>query len=744
MTVNDKIEFLNDLGYETISDSLGHDLEVKCKNGHIFKRSFSRFKSGSTACPECERQENVKHLNKLGYEVISENLSNNLEVKCKNGHVFKRTLNNFKKGQLTCNECEKQRKLLFINSLGYKVVSKELNNDLTVECQNGHIFKRPYKVFESGIIICTTCEKQEKLEYLNNLGYEVISDNLGNNLEVKCKNGHVFKRAFGDFKKGYTNCPGCIIGEKTKFLEDLGYKIISYTLGDNLEVECKNGHVFKRTYSNFKKGMTDCPECTKEHKIKFMANLEYEIISDNLGHDLEVKCKNGHIFKRPFGNFKMGNIDCPECIAHTKTKFLKNLGYEVVSENLSDYLEVKCSKGHIFKRTFKTFEKGAADCPVCMEHEKTKVLNSLGYKTISCSNVQCKNGHIFKRAFSLFRQGVITCPECTKEHKTKFLSSLEYKIISENLADNLEVECKNGHIFKRAFDNFKRGVTLCPICYPSTSSFEKEMSKILSNYINNDYSILGDKELDFYLPEHNLAIECNGDYWHSESNGKDKNYHLDKTERCNEKGIQLLHIFEHSWIEKKNIWTSIINNKLGKSKKIMARKCVIKEVPKTEEKEFLNENHLQGFTGSTVCYGLYYKDKLVCLMSFGKPRFTDKYDWELIRLCTKIGLNIIGGASKLLKHFHKHNPGSLISYSDRLYSDGSVYKQLGFEFSHFSKPGYFYFKNGIKYSRQQFMKHMLKDKLEEFNPNLTESENMKVNGYHKVWDCGQGVWIKLS
>ncbi|QPX63106.1 putative homing endonuclease [Campylobacter phage F336] len=541
MTVNDKIEFLNDLGYETISDSLGHDLEVKCKNGHVFKRSFSRFKSGSTACPECERQENVKHLNKLGYEVISENLSNNLTVKCKNGHVFKRTLNNFKKGQLTCNECERQRKLLFINSLGYKVVSKELNNDLTVECQNGHIFKRPYKVFESGVTICTICEKQEKLEYLNNLGYEVISDNLGNNLEVKCK-----------------------------------------------------------------------------------------------------------------------------------------------------------------------------------------------------------NGHIFKRAFRVFKQGISTCPECNINNKIEYLNNFGYKVVSEDLVDNLELMCPKGHIFKRTFGNFVKGITLCPICNPSISSFEKEMSELLGNYIENDYSILGDKELDFYLPDHNLAIECNGDYWHSESNGKDKNYHLDKTERCKEKGIQLLHIFESSWIEKKEIWTSIINNKLGKSNKIMARKCVIKEVPKTEEKEFLDINHLQGFTGSSICYGLYYQDELVCLMSFGKPRFTGKYDWELIRLCTKKNTNVIGGASKLLSYFHKNNKGSLISYSDRLYSDGSIYLKLGFTFSHYSSPGYYYFKNNKTHSRQQFMKHKLKDKLERFDPNLTESENMKVNGYNRVWDCGQGVWVKLS
>ncbi|QXO05968.1 hypothetical protein [Campylobacter phage CJLB-10] len=43
-------------------------------------------------------------------------------------------------------------------------------------------------------------------------------------------------------------------------------------MGDNLEVECKNGHTFKRVYARFKNGITYCPVCKKNNKIKNQKN----------------------------------------------------------------------------------------------------------------------------------------------------------------------------------------------------------------------------------------------------------------------------------------------------------------------------------------------------------------------------------------------------------------------------------------------------------------------------------------
>ncbi|QPX63856.1 putative homing endonuclease [Campylobacter phage F358] len=640
----DKIKFINDLGYEVVSEDLIRNLEVKCKNGHIFKREFDSFKKGAVDCPECIISEKIKLIEDLGYKIISDNLSNDLQVQCKNGHIFKRSFNNFKKGAHACLYCDAEYKTKFITNLGYKIVSKHLGCNLIVQCKNGHSFKRPFSEFRDGNNKCNECEYNKKFNYISSLGYKIISLKDMHNIVLKCKNGHIIKKDYWNILKNNSYyCDECAKNDRIKFINDNGYEVIS--LKSDL-VKCKNGHLLKRRYGDLKNGFVECPECIKEHKIRFITSLGYKILSDDLVVNLEVQCKNGHTFKRPYESFK---------------------------------------------------------------------------------------------------KGISVCHFCVNEEKEKYLNDINFEIVSDTLGGELEVKCKNGHVFKRPYTNFKKGHILCPICNPLISSFEKELENLIEvDYTRNNRKVLDGKELDFYFPDYNLAIECNGDYWHSESNGKDKYYHSNKTDICNKKGIQLLHIFESSWIEKKDIWTSIINNKLGKSKKIMARKCILKKVDKAEEKEFLNTNHLQGFIGSNICYGLYFNDELVCLMSFGKPRFTNKYDWELIRLCTKMGMNVIGGASKLLKHFEKENKGSIISYSDRLYSDGSIYKQLGFTFSHYSKPGYYYFKGINKHSRQQFMKHKLKDKLEKFDPNLTESENMRLNGYHKVWDCGQGVWIKSN
>jgi uncharacterized Zn finger protein (UPF0148 family) len=541
----------------------------------------------------------------------------------------------------------------------------------------------------------------DKVEFLNSLGFVPVSKDLGNDLEVKCEKGHIFKRAFISFKKGATNCPICEQEDKIQFLNNLGFTPISENLGDNLEVKCKNGHTFKREFSKFKKNIISCPICEKEEKIKFLNGLGFTPISVDLDRKLEVKCKKGHIFKRSFGNFKQDKTSCSMCEREEKLEFLNSLGFTSISENLGNELEVKCEKGHIFKRVYKNFKNGSTSCPICEKEEKFTFLNSLGLTPTS-----------------------------------------------ENLSDYLEVKCENGHVFKRTFGNFKKGTTKCPICFPDTSSTEMEIKEFLNNLgvecIYSDWSILEKYELDFYIPSFDLAIEFDGIYWHSEIQGKHKNYHLNKTKKCSEKGIKLLHIFENEWTNKKDIWKSMIKDKLGLNEKIGARKCTLKQVDKSEEKQFLEENHLQGYTNSYIAFGLYYEGELVSLMSFGKSNFSSDVEWELLRFASKQNTNVVDGELKLFKYFRDNYPGGIVSYSDRRYSEDDVYTKLGFQFLYFSQPNYFYFKNPtVLESRQKYIKSKLPNLLEKFNPNLTEWENMVLNGYDRIWDCGNSVW-KIS
>ena len=129
--------------------------------------------------------------------------------------------------------------------------------------------------------------------------------------------------------------------------------------------------------------------------------------------------------------------------------------------------------------------------------------------------------------------------------------------------------------------------------------------------MENTKRIIPPKELDIYIPKMKLAIEYNGLYWHDE-NHVDRNYHLTKTNMCNKKGMDLIHVFEDDWLYKKEIVKSMIASRLGIYKeKIFARKCQIKEIEKDQAKIFFDENHLQGFAYGDLYLGLMFNNELI-------------------------------------------------------------------------------------------------------------------------------------
>ena len=103
----------------------------------------------------------------------------------------------------------------------------------------------------------------------------------------------------------------------------------------------------------------------------------------------------------------------------------------------------------------------------------------------------------------------------------------------------------------------------------------------------------------------------------------------------------------------------------------------------------------------------------------------------------------MGGLSKLLKYVIRSYPNkTIMSYADVKFGIGIGYKRCGFNYIGVTDPGYSYFKNGIKYSRQQFQKHKLHKMLINFDPSMTEWENMQINGYDRIWDCGNIIYLK--
>lgn len=177
--------------------------------------------------------------------------------------------------------------------------------------------------------------------------------------------------------------------------------------------------------------------------------------------------------------------------------------------------------------------------------------------------------------------------------------------------------------------------------------------------------------------------------------------------------------------------------------KIYARKCNIKSLKSDECKEFLNTYHIQGYENASINLGLFYDNELVSLMSFSKPRFNKRVEWELIRFVNKSGIRIVGGASKLFKYFTRnYSPNSIISYSNRDKFTGDIYNILGFDLDSYSPPNYVWVKDNIIYTRYQCQKHKLSKLLgDKFDSSLSESDNMRNNYFNKIYDCGNAVYI---
>jgi len=356
--------------------------------------------------------------------------------------------------------------------------------------------------------------------------------------------------------------------------------------------------------------------------------------------------------------------------------------------------------------------------------------------------------------------------------RTKFVDVKWEKILSYCSASNLEPlfdkqyleDNKVNHVYGNSFGfrcikcKTSTDVQLCNGYLPSCSKCSNHKGyslvedNITSFIINNDSdvdvklkdrTILPNKfELDILITNKNLAIEVNGIYWHSEVMGKYKDYHVYKTNECLKQNIQLLHIFDWEYLNKKEIVESMILNKLGKTpNKIYARKCVVKSINDNKViKDFLNNNHIQGYCASSTKLGLYHNDELVSIMTFGVNRFKKhSSEIELIRFCNKLNTNVVGGASKLFSYFVKNNTTSgdvIISFADRRYSNGGLYPSLGFTFTEYTSPSYIYWKGNTILKRMVCQKHKLHKILPIFDSKISEYKNMLANGYNRVWDCG--------
>lgn len=552
-------------------------------------------------------------------------------------------------------------------------------------------------------------------------------------------------------------------GNKFVFLEEF--------INSKTPIKCKCntcGYIWKKApYELIIRG-TGCPNCSTlsgkgrkksftqkdfENKLISLFNENpYEFITPFKGYKekIKVKCKKcGYEFEGKPSNLTLKSLKHPVCVnclrnnhkmttEKYQTKLDNFFGIDKSYDILEDYVNENTAIKH--------------RCRICKYEWTTSPANITG-------------GMYGKTR---------VCPSCNKMIRTDF-NKLSYnerlqKINSPLIALEPYITRKTPILHKCTICNYEWKTAPsnplsgegCPKCSNkiAQSKYELDLIKMIKEnsnltVIEKDRTILDGKELDIYIPEKKIAFEIDGLYWHCDEY-KDKNYHIDKTNACKEKGVRLIHIFDddnYEIVERKVKHILGLNTNLPK---IYARKCYIEEITTKDKNDFLNENHLQGTDNSSIKLGLWYPsdsgDILVSVMTFRKPQVSlgnkknkTKYDYELSRFANAHEFNVLGSFGKLFSYFkNNYEWSNLITYADLRWSVGDIYLKNNFTLDHISQPNYFYFNRNTKkrFHRYSFRKQILKDKFPEiYSDDKTEFEIMnETKIYKRIYDCGNIIF----
>jgi len=357
---------------------------------------------------------------------------------------------------------------------------------------------------------------------------------------------------------------------------------------------------------------------------------------------------------------------------------------------------------------------------ICPEHGRFRQLPNNHLVGSGCPSCALVSSSLKQR---------MTQAEFEDKARSMHKSTYSYGTYS-GMANSIEIICpEHGSFFIiRAEDHLykKRGCSRC-----NQSHQQQQVRELLDSlgilYKENVRTIIPPYELDFYIPDSNLAIEINGLYWHS-TKYKAKNYHWNKEIRCRELGINLLQFWHH---EIGALVFSMIRAKLGVfTRTIYGRKTVIRGISSGDYRDFLRSNHLQGAINSSERNGLYFVDELVAVMGFSRGNHLDRF-------ATIRDTRVIGGFTKLLKSFNKHD---IVSFSANRYSDGNVYVKNGFSLERENKYTLYYTDGNSLFSRERFQRHKLKgvtygQSVEKF---------LNLRGIYSIYGPGTKKWRLLN
>lgn len=469
-------------------------------------------------------------------------------------------------------------------------------------------------------------------------------------------------------------------------------------------------------------------EFIEQAKIIHGDKYDYSKVEYKTTHDkVCIICpEHGEFWQTPHNHLK--GEGCPIC-AKDKISRLKYTQDEFISKakeihgNKYDY-----SKVNYHNVTDKI-------CIICPKHGEFWQIPYLHLNGVGCPKCAAEEQGLKSR---------LTQDEFISKAKEIHGDKYDYsKVNYLTSKDKVSIICPKHGEFLQTPDKHLSGCG-CPKCVYVDSKDENLIYEYISNLIGqenvirHDRTILDGKEIDIYIPSLRIGIEYNGLYFHS----KEKNYHIEKTNKCKEKGVGLIQIFEDEFISHKEIVFSKISYLLNKSEnlpKIMARKCIIKEIDDKMAKEFLEKNHIQGFVRATIYIGAFFNNVLYGVMTFKKENNDDK--WELTRFATDIHYLCNGLGGKLFHFFVKnYTPKYIKSFADRRWTikENNLYTKLGFKKEYDTLPDYRYYspKDGVIRQHKFSFRKMKLHKKYGFPLSMTETQMTESLGYRKIYDCG--------
>ena len=565
---------------------------------------------------------------------------------------------------------------------------------------------------------------------------------------------------------------------------------------------------------SFIKRIEDKVSASGKHYIQYLCKCDcgafVEVLKDNLLKGATTRCKQCKTERLKECSFERGNdSDVPIGTRFGNLVYLEKVYHKDKQGVNVQYYKCKCDCGNVVDINKHSLLNGLSTSCGC-KSSRTKLRDvriSIGNKTdpeigqrfgkLVVQNIilpdiggerkvecLCDCGNTITITKSALLGGKYnTCGHCKREYPQWFIDRLvdpdqkqraingdlltPEKVLIHCYRCGAPIEVSVNSLLNLGTSEQKR-VGACKHCSHHTSINEKELLDFLlslgvplNRIILNSRKIIKSegrnmyKELDFYLPDYNLAIEYNGSYYHSELK-KPKNYHVEKFYLCEEKGIKLISIFESDWCESKEKLLNLIRYSILPKEKIPARKCIVKHVSIETAFSFYNQYHIQNKSIlATINLGLYYNSELVAVMGFGSSSFHNRQykegDYELHRFVTKTGFSVVGGASKLLKYFEReYHPRFLLSYSWNDWFSGDMYIKLGFTLTKKIVPDYYWYLNGTCLNKRKcrlkdlHLKYpdLYKEAVDNNAPNK-EDYVMEKLGALKIYRSGSKRWEKI-